>query len=266
MKCRNCNRFYPDNFSVCPYCGRKKERHREIRIIKENLEYLKKIGHYLNQSIENIEQSVKVIEKSIPETRKPEKSPPLIKKSKKKNSDSVFEHFMGEKLLLSAGILAILFAVAIFLKFSFERNLFSPAIKVIITIFTGFAFLLTGFLLKKKYRVFGILLSSGGMAVLFFGNFAGAVLYKLYPVLTLFIINIVLLLLSLYLSSLLNTQWASIIGIGGAYLSPITAGETIANNNAFFAYFFVLSLAPIFIAYKKRWQATPVIASILNLL
>ncbi|BBB31723.1 conserved hypothetical protein [Thermotomaculum hydrothermale] len=267
MKCVKCGKSFPSNFQKCPYCNNAKpDENTQILFIKQNLEYLKNLKNYFETAIFNIEQSLSEIESSLPEIQREKIVKPVkiqhIQKSAKKEKEPFIERFLGEKFLLTVGILAILFASAFFLKYSFERNLFTPVFRVTVTAIFGLFLTFIGYYLKSKYRIFGVILITGGIAVLFFSNFASFVLYKFYGTLLAFAINLVLVAISLFLAIKFNSQWVSIVGIGGAYLTFTTLKNSITNDIGFFSYLLVLSFAPVFLAYKKRWNTIVILANI----
>ena len=274
MICNFCGKSFPDNFEYCPYCGSIKEALREIKEIKQNINYLKTLKTYFETSLKNIEKGLQAIETQIPQKahEKPAKTKdyPISKQTTKKEEKktkkeySFFEKFIGEKFFLTIGIIAVLFSAAFFLKYSFEKNLFTPIFRVSLTSITGIAFILAGLFLKSKYRIYGIILISGGIAVLFFANFASVVLYKLYGITPALIINIILLSASLYMATTFNSLFVSIIGIGGAYLTPLSLRTTISSHTGFLFYLFLLSLAPVFLSYKKKWASILLLSNIFS--
>ncbi len=265
MKCNSCGKTFPDEFKKCPYCGfPKTTENSEINLIKQNLNYLKNLKNYFEQAVANIENSLNQMEKTIPQqsiTPTIKESPHPVRPAEKKAKQPFLEKFLGEKFLLTIGIIAILFASAFFLKYSFEKNLFTPLFRVTVTTIAGIGFMAAGYYLKSKYRIFGVILISGGIAVLFFSNFASLVLYGFYGTITAFIINLILVACSLFLAVTFNSQWVSIIGIGGAYLTPLSLKSALTNDFGFFTYLFVLTLAPIFLAYKKKWSLIVILSN-----
>ncbi len=257
MICNSCGKSFPDSFKSCPYCGNtNRTEDLQLNYIRQNLNYLKNLKNYFEQSISNIENSLTQIEKRVAKEPKIEKAVKQVQpvlESPKKSKEPFIEKFLGEKFLLTIGIIAILFASAFFLKYSFERNLFTPIFRVTVTAISGMAFVLVGYYLKAKYRIFGVILITGGIAVLFFSNFASLVLYKFYGTIIAFLINFILVICSLFLAVRFNSQWVSIVGIGGAYLTPLSLKSTLTNDMGFFTYLMALSLAPLFLAYKKKW-------------
>ncbi len=277
MKCNICGREFPDNLDKCPFCNSIFDKN--IDNIKTNLNYLNNIKRYLEELLNNIEKSVKNIERSLSEietsysnikstTDKEKKitTKEIQKIGLSEKREKLVEEFLGEKLLLTIGIVAILFATAFFLKYSYENKLFTPFIRVMITTFLGLIFIFFGYLLKLKYKIFGIILLTGGIAILFFSNFASVILFNFYGTTTAFLLNILLVISSLFLSIRFDSQWVSIVGIGGAYLSPLSLKATLTNDIGFFTYLFTLSLAPFFLAYKKKWEVTLLISNLLNLI
>ena len=264
MICNSCGRGFPDKFEICPYCGFKKPQTNEtINSIKQNINYLKNLKNYFEQAVLNIENSLNQIEKTLPRQPQPviRKTPQPVYRMEKKEKEPFIEKFLGEKFLLTIGIIAVLFASAFFLKYSFENNLFNPVFRVTVTTLAGLGFILTGYYLKSKNKIFGVILITAGIALLFFSNFASLVLYRFYGTITAFTINLILVGCSLFLAIKFESQWVSIIGIGGAYLTPLSLKTAISNDIGFFTYLLALSFAPLFLAFKKKWNAIIILAN-----
>lgn len=268
MKCPTCGREYPDDLKECPYCNPSITK--EIKSIKQEINYLKTLKEYLEKSINNIESSLLKIEerisiKQLEEKRDMEHAKEVKSRAIKEKKNAIVEQFLGEKLLLTIGIIAVLFATAFFLKYSYENNLFTPFIRVMITTFLGIVLITSGYILKGKFKIFGIILLTGGIAVLFFSNFASVILFNFYGTITAFLLNLALVICSLFLAIKFDSQWVSIVGIGGAYLSPLSLKATLTNDIGFFIYLFVLSFAPLFLAYKKKWSVIILLSNFLNI-
>ena len=265
MFCPNCKKSVPESFRICPYCSSdlNSYQNRSLKNIQENIAYLKTLKQYFETALTNIENELKNISFTKPETLQVEQTPSQITTTQKIQAKpqkepivkgDFFEKFFGEKLLLTVGILAVLFAAGFFLKYSFEKNLFSPLVKVALTSAFGVVFILLGSFLKEKQKTFGLVLTAGGIAVLFFANFAATALYYLYGLLVSLFINLLLIAFSVYLAVNNQSQWIAVIGIGGGFLTPLFLKTQTLYPAAYFTYLAILSGGSFIITLKKKWS------------
>ena len=92
-----------------------------------------------------------------------------------KPADSSLENAIGTRWIGRIGVLAILFGIAFFLKYSFDNKLIGETGRVMLGIFWGAAFIGAGEYLQKKKNMglYGQMLSGGGLAVLYLALYAG---------------------------------------------------------------------------------------------
>ncbi len=78
------------------------------------------------------------------------------------------------------GILAIMLAVAFFLKWSFDNHLVGVLGRIVIGLLLGLMFLGTGeYFQRKKFQIYGQGFTGGGIAILYFAIFAAFSFYHL---------------------------------------------------------------------------------------
>ena len=90
------------------------------------------------------------------------------------------EERIGGRWLQHAGLIVLLLGVAFFLRYAFEHDWLSPTIRVGLGIVGGTAMVWGGMRLAARYRNYGLLLSGGGIAVLYLSVYAGFNLYALF--------------------------------------------------------------------------------------
>ena len=101
-------------------------------------------------------------------------------KSHHNGIDSEFR--FGQKWLLIIGIVTVIFGVAFFLKYSFERGWVGPAGRVSLAYLWGLVFLMAGHSIRKKQLTwFGLSIYGGGIAILYFASYAAFQIYHLFP-------------------------------------------------------------------------------------
>lgn len=112
----------------------------------------------------------------------------FIRKTKPKRDankaiDSSLENAIGTRWIGRIGVLAIIFGVAFFLKYSFDNKLIGETGRVVLGILWGAIFLGAGEYLQKKKNLglYGQMLSGCALAVLYLSLYAAFALYHLIP-------------------------------------------------------------------------------------
>lgn len=135
-----------------------------------------------------------------------------------------FENFIGGRVLLRAGVIAILLAVGFFLKYAFEQQLISDIVKVLVIAVFGAIMVVIGEFFARKHPIFGHVIAGGGVAVWFFDVVAARVLYNLMSPVAALITTLLLTALMLAYSVKRDSQPLLIAALSGAYLAPLFFG------------------------------------------
>lgn len=176
-------------------------------------------------------------------------------KAEKQKNELLFETAFGQKWLLLIGILATVFGVGYFLKYSFEQGWIGPAARVSLAYIWGAAFLVGGELFRRrKMETFGFYLVGGGIATLYFATFAAFQLYHLIGQWPAFILMIMVTFLAGLLSVIYNAKWLAVIAIIGGFLTPMLLSTGQDNQLVLMSYMTILNLGLFGIAIYKKWN------------
>jgi uncharacterized membrane protein len=183
--------------------------------------------------------------KKIPDTVPPQKSYRHV-------IDSEFR--FGQKWLLIIGIVTVIFGVAFFLKYSFDRGWIGPAGRVSLAYLWGLAFLMAGhFIRKKQFSWFGLSIYGGGIAILYFATYAAFQIYHLFPQGFSFSIMVLITVLACATAMAYETQALAIMGLIGGFLTPILMSTGQDNYVVLFTYMAILNVGILVISFRKRW-------------
>ena len=173
-----------------------------------------------------------------------------------KIKDEIFgqEFRIGQKWLLIIGIVTMVFGVAFFLKYSFDQGWVGPAGRVSLAYLWGIGFLIAGHIIKnKRFPAFGLMISGGGIAVLYFATYAGFQIYHLFPQGLSFFIMVLITVLACAMAVGYETQGLAILGLMGGFLTPVLLSTRQDNYLVLFTYMTILNVGILTIAFKKRW-------------
>ena len=188
----------------------------------------------------------------------PKRVSPLKKVSFNKEG---LEHAIGGKLLNRVGIVVLLFAMAYFLKYSFDNQWIGELGRVVIGYLGGLGLLLAGELaMKRQYRYFSQGLTGGGLGVIYLTTFAAANFYHLISSGAAFALLVLTALAGGLLAVRQQAFAVALLATVGGFLTPFLIGSEEANTVALLSYVTVLDLAVLYLAYFKQWRSLNLLA------
>ena len=273
MRCPKCHYILTESSLSCRQCGYKFNPDFQAKLssyfeLKKEIDNLRSITQ--NELLTGIDLLYKKLKKyfveeeftsSQKETIKPEPIKQIIQtplsetKEKKQTDKTGFETVFGQKWLLIVGLIATVYGVGYFLKYSFEQGWVGPAGRVAMAYIWGAAFLFGGNLFRKRdMETFGLSLAGGGIAILYFATFAAFQLYHLVGQGPAFIVMIMITSLAGLLSVIHNAKWLAVIGIIGGFLTPVLLSTGYDNQLTLMTYMTMLNLGMLGIAFHKKWN------------
>ena len=141
------------------------------------------------------------------------------------------------------------------MKYSFENNLITPAMRVAIGTVLGIGLIVTGwFTATRRYRVSGQSLCATGVLVLYGNIFAAHVFYHLIALVPAFASMAVVTAAAFFLAVRMNAQVIVVLGLLGGFLTPVLLSTGVDNPAALFGYIAVLNIGIAAVALRKRWD------------
>jgi uncharacterized membrane protein len=187
------------------------------------------------------------------------------KKETRKVSDSSLESAIGTRWIGRIGVLAILFGVAFFLKYSFDNKLIGETGRVILGIFWGGIFIGAGEYLQKKKNLglYGQMLSGCGLAVLYLALYAAFALYHLIPAPLAAAGMLAVTTTGMTLSIRYSTYSLAAIALLGGFLTPIMLSTGQNQPLTLFGYILLLDAGTVLLNRFRKWPSL-IIASLLG--
>ena len=166
-----------------------------------------------------------------------------------------WEKFLGVKLFAWVGGFALFLGIAFFIKFSFERNLIPPALRVALGFATGLGLVIGGVLLKKRaYLVMSQTLVATGVVVLYAASFAAHGLYNLLGSAPVFALMTLVTAGAFVLAGRLDARVVGVLGMLGGFLTPPLLSSGQDNTPGLFGYIALLNIGLIALALTRRWH------------
>ncbi|GEM_PF-2845261 len=135
------------------------------------------------------------------------------------------ESFVGERVLLVAGVIAVLFALGFFLKIAMDKGWLGPAARVALGLGLGVVALLGGDRLAKRLGGFGHGLMGAGLGALYISTWFAAARYELISRPTAFAGTALITALGVTLSLWRGAPLLTWLGFAGGYLGPALLGQ-----------------------------------------
>lgn len=153
------------------------------------------------------------------------------------------------------GALTVIFAIAIFFKISVDKGWIGPILRVLLGYIFGLGALGIGeYCQNKNYKKATIGFIGLGQVVLFLTTWFAQYSFHLinWPIAFICFLSITALVVAQALRY--NSQAIAVFGIIGGFLVPILASSNDRDFILIGAYYFILTLGILFIAYQKNWK------------
>ena len=173
-----------------------------------------------------------------------------------------WEAFFGVKLFAWIGGFVLFLGIVFLVKYSFENNLITPAMRVAIGTVLGLGLIVTGWLTAtRRYRVSGQSLCATGVLVLYGNIFAAHVFYHLIDLVPAFASMAIVTAAAFFLAVRMNAQVIVVLGLLGGFLTPVLLSTGVDNPTALFGYIAVLNIGIAAVALRKRWDYLVLLAA-----
>lgn len=156
------------------------------------------------------------------------------------------------------GILALLFAVAFFLKYAFENNWVGPRGRVAIGLLIGSAlYPWSHNLLERGYRFFSEGIAGLGAAVLYLSLWAGWHYYHIFPQSAAFALMIVVTAATVIVAVGRNSERIAVLALLGGVITPEIVSTGHDQEVVLFTYLAVLGAGMLGVARVRDWKTLP---------
>lgn len=167
------------------------------------------------------------------------------------------EQRIGARWATWVGVVAILFAIGFFLKWSFDNDLLGPGARVILGVVAGLGLLMSGLLLRRRDDV--PYLSEGlaglGLGVLYLALYAAYAVYELVGFGVAFAGMFAVTVLGALAAVVSGRQITAVLTVLGGLLTPVLLTVEQPDERNLLAYLLVLDLLVLAVARFKTWPA-----------
>ncbi len=190
--------------------------------------------------------------------------PPAVPRPAKPAPAAIdWEAFMGVKLFAWIGGFVLFLGVVFLVKYSFEKNLITPRMRIAIGALIGLSLIGAGWrAATKSYRVPGQSLCATGILVLYADIFGAEAFYNLISLTPAFALMSCVTIAAFFLAVLLDAQVVVILGLLGGFLTPILLSTGPDNPLGLFGYIALLNIGIGAVVLRKRWDHLLLLAAI----
>ncbi len=191
----------------------------------------------------------------VPEwAREQERAPGPVAPAPARGEDLDLEERIGGRWLQNAGLIVLLLGIAFFLRYAFEHEWLSPAIRVGLGIVAGIGMAWGGVRIATRYRNYGLLLAGGGIAVLYLSFYAGLNLYALFGPQAAFALLVAVTMAAAALADRTDSQAIALVAVCGGFATPFLVGGETDQQVQLFSYVALLIAATMYLAHRRRWR------------
>ena len=168
--------------------------------------------------------------------------------------NATLEQRIGGGLLQHAGLIVLLLGIAFFLRYAFEHDWLSPAVRVGLGIVAGMAMAAGGVRLASRYRGYGLLLAGGGIVALYLSLYAALNLYALLGPQVAFAALVIVTSAAAVLADRTDSQAIALMAVIGGFATPFLVGGNTDQQVSLFSYVALLIGATMYLAHRRRWR------------
>ncbi len=165
-----------------------------------------------------------------------------------------WEQVLGRNWFAIIGAVALVLGIGFFLKLAFDNNWIGDTGRVTLGIVAGLALLGAGEYASRRVPVWSRPVTAGGAAILYLSIYAAFGLYQLIRPDVAFLF----LALVVALAGLLALRYESIVigvlGIVGAFLSPVLLGPNLSDDRLLLVYIIVVDLGILGVSTFRNWR------------
>jgi hypothetical protein len=168
---------------------------------------------------------------------------------------------IGSRWLLYIGVVAIVVGIAYFEKLAIDNHWITETARVIQGGVIGLLLVAGGLqFVRRGYRLYGQILSGGGIAILYVSTYAAFNFYHLLSQPVAFGVMSAVTMLAGWLANRERSQGLALVAVGGGFATPFLLPASTDAQVALFGYDTILIAGTMFLSRRRDWPALNVVS------
>ena len=164
------------------------------------------------------------------------------------------ENLIGSNLINKIGILVTLIGVYIGAKYAIDKDLISPAMRIILGYGIASALCFLAYKLKAKYIDYSAVLMSGSISIIYFITYIAQSFYHLFTQPIAFGAMLATTVFVVSMSIWYNRKIIALLGQVGAYAIPFLLSTGNENLPVLYGYLSIINAGLLFLSFKRDWK------------
>lgn len=160
----------------------------------------------------------------------------------------------GGNTIVRLGLVILFVGLAFLASYAAAAGLFPIELRLAVVALAGIALLAFGFRTRLRRPDFGLALQGAGVGTIYLTLFGAAKLIEGFPSGAAFALMVVVCALGCALALLQRSQALAVTAFAGGFATPLLLSDGSGNFAGLFAYYTVLNLAILFIAWRTSWR------------
>lgn len=168
----------------------------------------------------------------------------------------LWQKLFGGNILAKVGVVLLFFGVASALKLAADYGMFPVSVRLLLAAVASVTMIMFGWsrATGEKHRMFGFALQGGGFAMLYLIVYFMLTRYQMIAPQLAFVLFTLLGVSCLLIAAKLDSVSLAVLGISGAFLSPVLADNHTGDHITLFSYFALLNTLIIAVNWFKSWR------------
>jgi len=165
-----------------------------------------------------------------------------------------WEQILGKNWFAIIGALALAIGVGFFLKLAFDNDWIGDIGRIALGIVVGMALLGAGEYSQRRIPLWAQPVTAGGIGILYLSIYASFGLYELIDPLLAFLFLGLVVVLSVLLALRYESLVIALLGIVGAFLTPLLLGRDLDNPRLVLLYILVVDAGVLGVSTFRNWR------------
>ena len=174
---------------------------------------------------------------------------------------------IGARWLLYVGVIAIVVGVSYFVKLAFDNAWITEVARVAIGAVAGSVLIYAGVrFARKDYRLYGQMITGGGIAILYVSIYGAFNFYNLIPQPVAFALMCAVTVAAAWLATQQHSQGLALMAVGGGFATPFLMATGRDAQIELFTYDAILVAGTMYLARRREWPALNLVSYVGTLL